>query len=145
MEQSNKGDTSGWVRRYVLVNRLKVEYPKLTLESISVLTSRYLKNAVEEGYAEKWKEGNKAFYRVTLEGNLFLISRRDQVDGVMKWHEAMVCAGLMSFAVAPTGSPLIIENHDENVNLNGVELVDEFMRHMKEKNQGLRSLYLRFK
>ena len=50
----------------------------------------------------------------------------------------------MSFAVAPTGSPLIIEGHGEDGYLRGVEHVDDFMRKIKEMNPGLRSMYLRF-
>ena len=144
MEQNKKGETSGWVQYSVLVDRLSKEYPKLTASSVPVLTSRYLRKAVAEGYVDREKRGRNVFYKVTREGNLFLIGRRDQLDDVMRWFEAPVGVGLMSFAVAPTGSPLIIEDRGGDDSLHGVEHVEEFMRKIKEMNPGLRSMYLRF-
>ena len=143
MEQSKKGEIDEWVQWGVLVNRITVEYPALTTESVPVQVSKYLKKAGAEGYVEKEKRGRKVFYRITSEGSVFLLGRRDQLDvNANQWFEAKVKYGYMSFAEAPTGSPLIIEGHTDS--LSGVEIVDEFMQMIKKLNPGLRSLYLRF-
>jgi len=143
MEQNKKGDTGGWVQWSVLVDRLRNEYTKVSGESVPVLASRYLKNALVDGYVDREKKGRKVFYRVTVDGSAFLISRRDQLDDMVRWYETPTGVGLMSFAVAPEGAPLIGETRDED-SFSGVEEVELFMRRIKEKNPNLRSLYLRF-
>jgi len=145
MEQNKKGQTGEWIQYGILKNRILVEYPRLTASSVPVLVSRYLKKAVIDGYVEKEKRGRNAFYRITADGGVFLLGRRDQLDDkVVQWHEAGVDFGYMSFAVAPAGSPLIIERHREDGSLHDVEEVDDFMKKIKKKNPGLRSMYLRF-
>jgi len=145
MEQSKKGETDDWIQYGVLVDRILVEYPRLTASSVPVLVSRYLREADSDGYVKRDKRGRNVFYRITSEGTLYMLGRRDQLDNrVIPWYETGVDFGYMSFAVAPTGSPLIIEGHGEEGSLDGVEEVDVFMRKIKEKNPGLRGMYLRF-
>lgn len=126
-----------------IVNRLRNEY-SVSPGSVPVLTARYLKKAVSPGYVMGEKRGRNVFYRVTESGNSFLINRRDQLDGVMKWYENPVSYGLMSFVVAPRGAHVIGETREEDGTIKGVENIDEFMKEMKEKNPTLRSMFLRF-
>ena len=100
MEQSKKGATDDWVQYGVLVARVLVEYPRLTASSVPVLVSRYLGEAVSDGYVEKEKRGRNVFYRITSEGALFLLGRRDQLDdNVTPWYEAGVDYGYMSYVI----------------------------------------------
>lgn len=144
LEQRKRGETGEWIPNSVLVNRLKNEYPKLTEEVVRVLTSRYINQAVSERYADKEKRGIFSFYRTTRKGRNWLIRNQDLIDDVIKWREEPIPLGLMSYAVAPRGTPIICENREEDV-LRGIEDVDEFMKKIKEQNPDLKSLYLRFK
>jgi hypothetical protein len=85
----------------------------------------------------------QTYYKISKKGSTFLIGKQDLLDDVLIWSESPTNTGLASFAFVPYyDSDSVDKQFAEN--LWNFDLVEDFMKKMKEKNPMLRSMYLRF-
>ena len=142
-ERRKKGEVETRVNYTMLLNRIIKENDQVKEASARPQFSRYLKNLLRDGNVSKEKIGRKTFYDVTARGRFYHQSNLDLLDHTREYIEDAFGGMLFSSAFSPPEFGLFQERRNHSKGLEGLEILAEAVKLVKEKNPDLESIHVR--
>jgi hypothetical protein len=146
-EEARQRGEPDWIRSIDLANRILTEETRKKrqgenpLLAMKVTLRRGLKDYLEDGLVEQREQ--RGPYRLTLKGRIWCQTHGDLIDPNLQYDEARLTSSLvMSFAMAPTGSPAYRERVNETKVKLGA-LAEKFMEKALEIDPTNRVIILR--